>query len=294
MNGNNGTRPLIYQGALNTPYPSPKSPKFASYDRLPPAQTHRHTWAELCGYVGRFFLRAGVGFLTIELVVQILLHGYFKVPTAGTHVPGLMTHYLTLEIGTLANQEEITKAWQEKERSLHPDVVGNTEESREAYYWIQLAYVELSDPLSRCYHDQYHGFIPRKFGRADPCTAILMERARDAKTKDEAHGRADEEEALSWVKSRPSDDSENYLRSFLKTLENSRRKETAEERKQELFEKYGDLVEQLEDVVDWIDPWPYIVLGLSFGLIRLLIEYTGELAFKYEWRRRLFGFMFLS
>lgn len=301
MDRSNGARPPIYQGASNTPYPSPESPKFASCNRLPPAQTPHHTWAEVFGYLGTLFLRLGVTILSIGLLIQIILHGYFKVPTAGPNVPGLRTHYFTLGIEPLANQEEIREAWQNKERSLHPDVVGNTEESREAYYWIQLAYVELSDPLARCYHDQYHGFLSRKFGTDDPCTAILIERERDARQKDKAYGRADGGKAFSSSDTTrdkaqekiDSKEDEEWI-SVLKALENSKRKTTAKARKQELIKEYGTLVEQLEEVLDWISPWPFILLGFFFGLVQLLIEYIDELSFKYEWRRRMFKSIFLS
>lgn len=191
MNRYNGARPAVYQGALKTPNPAPQRPRFASCDRLPPVKAPRRTWADFFEDLVEYLIGIGVAVLIVELVLQIILYGYLQAPIAGPNIPGRRTHYDTLGVEHNATQDKIATAWRQKETDLHPDQVGDTEATREAYYWVQLAYIELSDQLARCYHDQYHGFVERRFGQDDPCTQILVERARDARLRDELYGNAD-------------------------------------------------------------------------------------------------------
>lgn len=255
MNRNNGVRPIIYQDVLKMPYPSPQSPKFAFYDRLTQAQPPRRTWADFFESLFTFSMGIGFGLLVIDLALQLIFYGYLQGPVPRPNIPGRRTHYDTLEIGHDADQDAITKAWRLKEWTLNPDTVGNTEDSRETYYWMQLAYVELSDPLARCYHDQYHGFIPRRFGKDDPCTKILTERAREARLKDRLYARvADLREQFLFA---------NATRDKVYETWGEWRDNMAEKKRQ--WYEYGDLLGGIQRFAKRIAAWPFIALGFLFG-----------------------------
>lgn len=278
MKRNNGVRPTIYQGALKTPYPSPQRPKFASCDRLPPAQTPRRTWADFFEDLFKLFMFIGLAFLVVDLVLQIILYGYFQAPIPRPSAPGRVTHYNTLGIYLDADQRTIENAWaQNAWKYQHRDKVENTEENREDYYWIELAYVELSDPLARCYHDQYHGFIPRKFGKEDQCTKILMERKRQAGMQEGSPSRANDREGFFFSAA-----------TWDKVYEKWRKWLDAMAGDKQHWDVYGDMVEEIQRFARRISAWPFIALGLLFGLLMLLVDCIEGLAERYEWRQRLF------
>lgn len=64
------------------------------------------------------------------------------------------------------------------------------------------------------------------------------------------------------------------------------------EKKQKL-DAYGGLAGALQKLAKRIAAWPFIALGFFFGVLQLLAEYIGELAERYEWRQRLFRFIYL-
>lgn len=281
MNSKSGIRPILHEDILKKPNPPPR-PKFVSWDTLTSPRDPCRTWADTFEDFFKFFIAVGVSILIIELVLQIILYGYLQAPLPGPKIPGRRTHYDTLGIDHDAGQEAITTAWHLKEKILHPDIVGNTDESREAYYWIQLAYVELSDPLARCYHDQYHGFIPRKFGKDDPCIEILWERARQARQHYDEHGGAQGREGIPIV-----DAARN------KVFEKWGHWRDAMADQKERFDNYGGWVEKLQTFLKRIAAWPFLSLGVLFGILRVLFEYVSELAERYEWRHRIFQHFYL-
>lgn len=284
MNRNNGARPTI-QGALRTPYPSPRRPKFASCDRLPPAQIPRRTWANFFEDLWKFFIGIGIAIILTDLVLQIIVYGFLQRPLPRPDVSGRKTHYDSLEIDFDADQDAITTAWRMQEWNLHPDNVGNTDETREAYYWVQLAYVELSDPLARCYHDQYHGFLPRKFGKDDPCISILTELARKSRSEDESQAESHGREGILFAEAARDKAYEKWARW---------RDAMAEKARQ--VDKDGDLADlagRLQKLAKQIAAWPFIAIGFLFGLLELLTNYFGELAERYEWRQRFFRYIYL-
>ncbi|POS79363.1 DnaJ domain-containing protein [Diaporthe helianthi] len=187
MNGRHGGRVTIHQGASIAPSPAPPSPQFVSCERLPtppppppPRRTVYEIFENICYYVS---IVCAVLFL-LDLLLQVVTYGYLQSPGGRSAASGQqLTHYDILGVKRGAGQHTITAGWRWQSRTFHPDRVegGNTEETRERYYWIQLAYVELSDPLARCYHDQYHGLLPRKWGQDDPCTKILMKIDRESR-----------------------------------------------------------------------------------------------------------------
>lgn len=274
MNRNNGVRPTIYHGALKTPYPSPQRPKFASCDRLPPAQTPRPTWADFFEDLFKLFMFIGFAFLVVDLVLQIILYGYFQAPIPRPSAPGRVTHYDTLGIYPNADQHTIDDAWIQRSWTHQiRDKFGNTEENREDYYWIKLAYLELSDPLARCYHDQYHGFIPRKFGKDDQCTKILMERKKQATPQDGSSSREDDREGFFFANA-----------TWDKVYEKWGEWRDAMAGEKQWRDVYGDLVGGIQMFAKRVSAWPFIAIGLLFGLLMLLIDCIEGLAERYEWR----------
>ena len=265
MNRCNGARPTAYQGALESPYRTPQTPIFASCDRLPPVQAPRRTWADFFEDIFELLIGIGVALLVVELVLRIILYGYLQAPVAGPNIPGRRTHYDTLGIDHGADRDTITTAWRQKEWDMHPDNVEDNEATREAYYWVQLAYIELSDPLARCYHDQYHGFVQRKFGQEDPCTRILVERARDARLRVEFYGRANGREGVlpKWDKVyKIYKQWETAIREKgeqwgLKIFEKLGELEAREEERRRLGKHVG-LVEKLQNFGRWIAAWSFI------------------------------------
>ena len=274
-NMNYGGRPTIYQGALDVPYPSPPYPRFVSCERLPPPQPLRRTWTEVvvevCDYVTRVFI--GI------FILEIALYGYFKTPGSTSSITGQLTHYEILGIDYGADQDAITDAWREQLTYLHPDTVqeGNIQEMREQYYWIQLAYVELSDPLARCYHDQYHGFVPRKFGENDPCTKILRERERDGRRPSTKSAEDYRNELFSRMEK-----DYGLPVNWLKPTKN----EAGKSREGRSFWK------QLGELAKKFVAWPlFILLGLILTLTELSIVHIVQLAQRHGWRRRVVQFL---
>lgn len=282
MNRNYGVRPTIYQGPPRTPHASPQRPKFAACDRLPPAPPPRRAWTDCFQDLFKVFCGIGIAILVIELVLQIILHDFLQAPVSRAKGLGLRTHYDTLQIKHDADQDAITTAWRQRERDHHSNIVGNNEVTRETYYWIQLAYAELSDPLARCYHDQYHGFLPRKFGKDDPCIQILTDLARRSRLNDQMYQRADGTEKFPLA---------DIARD--KVYEKWGQWQDAMAEKKQKLDAHGGLVEALQKLAKRIAAWPFIALGFFFGVLELLAEYIGELAERYEWRQRLFRSIYL-
>lgn len=282
MNRNYGVRPTIYQGSPRTPYASPQRPKFAACDRLPPAPPPRRAWTDFFQDLFKFFCGIGIAILIIELVLQIILYDFLQAPVSKAKGLGLRTYYDTLQIEHDADQDAITKAWRQRAWDHHPEIIGNNQETRETYYWIQLAYIELSDPLARCYHDQYHGFLPRKFGKDDPCTQILTDLARQSRLKDESYPRADGREGFPYADAARD-----------KAYEKWKQWRGAMAEKKQQLDAYGGLVGVLQKLAKRIAAWPFIALGFFFGALELLVEYIGELVERYEWRQRLFRSIYL-
>lgn len=304
MNRNNGVRTAIYRGTLKSPSASPQHVRFASCDRLPQAkqpEAPRRPWVRSWEDLFRFFIGIGIVVLIAELVLQIILYGFLRAPIAGppNHAgQNITTHYDTLGVDHDADQDAINAAWHLKEGIAHPDYVGNTEESREAYYWIQLAYVELSDPLARCYHDQYHGLVLRRFGKEDPCTQILVKRAKEASENVKKYGRPhgpsvagkegplshDEQERLKYERFKA-----RILGKEERLAKEKRDKKMAaarEANRQQLLDEYGSLPAQLVELARRMAAWPIIGLGFLVGLGQLLVEYISGLAERFNlWRR---------
>lgn len=314
MNRNNGVRTAIYRGTSKSPSASPQHVRFASCDRLPqakPPQAPRRPWLQLLGNLFgfllklfRFFIVIGVVILIAELILQIILYGFLRAPIAGppNHAGlNVTTHYDTLGVDHDADQDAINAAWHLKEGIAHPDYVGNIEESREAYYWIQLAYVELSDPLARCYHDQYHGLVLRSFGKEDPCTQILVKRAKEARENVKSYGRPQgpSVEAKEGPLSRDEQERLKYERFNQRILEKEERlaKENRDKKmaaarevnRQQLLDEYGGMLAEAVELARRMAAWPIIGLGFLVGLGQLLFEYINGFAERYDLRRRLFG-----
>lgn len=286
MNRFDGGRPSPYQGAVRTPELAPE-PRFVSCgerarERAPPPEPDRRTWSEVVEDVCYYVSSVCLGIFIIEIVIQIVLYGYLQTPFSRSSITGqILTHYEVLDIDRGADQETITQAWRGLSNEFHPDTVqgGNTQESREHYYWIQLAYVELSDPLSRCYHDQYFGYVPRKFGEEDPCTKILMERDRDARrsTKFSAANlwdgvlrRLEESSGMSF----------NFSATKHKTVNWTRNKAGRCE------EECGNLWRRFIELAKRIAAWPFIVIGFLITVTQLFIEYIIKHTEEYELRQQ--------
>lgn len=286
MSTTNGGKPSPYKGALKMPDTSPKPPRFVSCERAPPPQPERRTWSELIEDVCYYVSSVCLGVFIIEIVIQIVLYGYLQTPGSRSCLTGqILTHYEVLDIDRGADQEAITTAWRGLSNEFHPDTVqgGNTQESRERYYWIQLAYVELSDPLSKCYHDQYFGYVPRKFGEEDACTKILMERDRDARRSTKISAGDLWDGVLRRVE-RLSGISFNWL----KATKDKTVKWTTN--KAEQWEERGTLWEQFVELVKRIVAWPFIAIGFLITITQIYIEYIAKRAVTYELRRRVVGF----
>lgn len=267
MNRNNGVKPTVYQGALKTPYPSPQTPKFASCDRLPPARTYRRTWVDFFEDLFKFLIHIGITIIVTDLVLQIIFYGFIEAPIARPNI--FRSHYDTLDVEWWADQQRITKAWRRKESYLHPESVGNTNEAREAYYWVQLAYVELSDPLARCYHDQYHGYKARKFGKDDPCTKILTDLARDARKKEKSDATAGGREGILFTNATRDQAYGQW----------SHWRDVMTEKTQQYDEQGG-----LGKLATRLAAWPFVLIGFFFRLLKMLFKYFGELVERYQWR----------
>lgn len=311
MNRNNGVRTAIYRGTLKSPPASPQHVRFASCDRLPQAkqpEAPRRAWIRFLGdlfrfllKLSRFFISIGVVILVAELVLQIILYGFLRAPIAGPpNHSGLniTTHYDVLGVDHDADQNMINAAWHLKEGIAHPDYVGNTEASREAYYWVQLAYVELSDPLARCYHDQYHGLVLRRFGKDDPCTQILVKRTKDARERMEKYGRPDG--PLAETDGRPLSHDEREKRKherirqrvldeeerLAKEKRDKKMAAAREANRQQLLDEYGGVLAEVVELARRMAAWPIIGLGFLVGLGQLLVEYISGLAEWFNlWRR---------
>lgn len=264
-------RPSPYQGALKTPEQSPR-PRFVSCERAPrpPPPPHRHTWSEVIEDVCYYVSSVCIGVFIIEIVIQIVLYGYLQTSGSRSYITGqILTHYEVLDIDHGADQETITEAWRWLSNQSHPDTVqeGNTQESREHYYWIQLAYVELSDPLSRCYHDQYFGYVPRKFGEEDPCTNILMETDRDAR-RSTKFSAAD---LLDGVRRRFEESSGMSFNNWLKATKDKTINWTKNKAGQ-LEEERGNLWWRFIELVKRI-PWTRIAIDFFCFATVLFIDY---------------------
>jgi hypothetical protein len=265
--------PIFYQGPLNAPRTTPPRPKFVSCDRLPQPEPHRRTWSEVFDVILWYSSRVVVILLIIEIVtllcLNFILYPHFsRFPVSSRD----FTHYETLNIGHDAGQADIHKAWRRQSNLFHPDKVpgGNTEKSREQWYWIQLAYVELSDPVAKCYHDQYHGLLSQDDREQDLCQDLWI---------------------IHWIMG-----GECGLRSSIDSLENSEALAWVASTKQ----KAADW--SREQVREWRDPqrrwnrleslkkqamaFPHIAVGFVIALTEIAVGCIIEFASRYHLRRR--------
>lgn len=271
-NYSNIRRAKSHYGTWKSPYPTPQRPKFASCDRLPPAQVPRRTWSDFFDDVVQFFIYLGLLILIIEVLVQVRLYYSDHPLSTRTTSKDRKPYYDILGVDHRADQETITEAWRRKEQSLHPDAVGDTKEAREDYYRVQLAYVELSDPRTGCYHDQFYGFKPRPFRKDDPCTKILVSQQRNTKQEVQNYATEDAEPEDSREEGLEQEIPDQWLEWKDALLESAWKVKTDGK---EAWETHGKR----------IFAWPFYVLVILFGLIGRCFQYIAENEEKYPSQR---------
>lgn len=266
----------IYRGDMRPP----PRPQFVSCRRLPdppPPAPPRRTGYQVVEAILYYTSIVCIVVLVLELVLQAVMYAYLQSPGGRSGATGQkLTHYDILGVDPGADQDAITTGWRLQSNASHPDTTegGNTEETRERYYWIQLAYVELSDPLARCYHDQYHGFLPRKWGSGDPCRKILKERERESRVSTED---ASETVRVEMLRSLEKDDgvSLNWLKATQKTRGPQEWKNAGWWK-----QKQHAIWEVLEDYGKQFIAWQYVAAGFVLAMTqrhwRYLLEFGKE------------------
>lgn len=283
MNARYADRPAV--GIYDGP---PTSPQFVSCQRLPtppPPQPPRRSLWEVFEDIVYYFSIVCMVVLVLELLLQVVMYAYLQTPGGRSAAAGqTRTHYDILGVDPGADQDAITSGWRLQSIIFHPETTedGNTEETRERYYWIQLAYVELSDPLARCYHDQYHRILPRKWGGDDPCTKILKEREKETRG---STGDASDPEKTEMLRKLEKDYgvSLNWLKATKKKRDEREWKNAGGWK-----QKYLAIREALEDFGKQFIAWQYVAMGFILAMIERYWGYLAEFEKKHfhEVRRR--------
>ncbi|KAG8161275.1 hypothetical protein KVR01_009539 [Diaporthe batatas] len=256
-------------------------PQFVSCQRLPTPSTTaaiRRTAIELFQDACYYICYVCIVVFILGLMLQAVMYGSLQSPGGRSAAIGQsLTHYDILGVEPEADQDTITAGWRLQSATFHPDKAagGNTEETRERYYWIQLAYVELSDPLARCYHDQYNGFLPRGWGGDDPCTKILMQREKKSRELAENTPDTVREEMLGKLV-KDYGVSVNWLKVMRKKRDGREWKDAGW-----LKQKQLALLAAVEDYGQQVIAWKYVGVGFILTMIEHYWKYFIPLGNKY-------------